>query len=124
MRIALALAAALLAGCRSTAPSGAAHAGDAPVELRGDASVEAQLEIADARLEHVPGGVQAAFVLRNKSGSKLRFEFRVQAFGRAGVPLQGGQTAWVLLELGPHEGRPVRTAALPSTTESWRLVAR
>jgi len=125
MRIALALVAALLSGCRSSGHSAdAERAGGPTVELRGEAAVEEQLEIADARLEHVPAGVEAVFVLRNRSGSKLSFEFGVQAFGRSGAALPDGRTAWVLLELGPHEERAVRTAALPAQTESWRLVAR
>jgi len=125
MRIALLLAAALLAGCRSSSHSAdAQRAGEASGELRGEPTIEAQLEIADARLEHLPAGVEAVFVLRNRSGSKLSFEFGVQAFGRSGVALPEGRTAWVLLELGPHEGRDVRTASLPAETESWRLVAR
>jgi hypothetical protein len=125
MRIALVLAAALLAGCRSSGHSAdAQRAGEAPVELRGEPAIEAQLEIADARLEHLPAGVEAVFVLRNRSGSKLHFEFGVQAFGRSGAALPDGRTAWVVLELGPHEGRDVRTATLPAETESWRLIAR
>jgi hypothetical protein len=125
MRIAVLLAAALLAGCRSGGHSeDSGHAGAAPTELRGDATLEAQLELVDARLVHVPAGVEAAFVLRNRSGSKLRFEFRVQSFARNGAPLPDGRTAWVLLDLGPHEGREIRTATLPTETESWRLVAR
>jgi hypothetical protein len=125
MRIALLLAAALFAGCRSSGHSESARrAGDPPAELRGDAALEAELEIADARLVHVPAGVEAAFVLRNRSGAKLHFEFLVQSYGRSGAALPDGRTAWVLLDLGPHEGRPVRTATLPAETESWRLVAR
>ncbi len=125
MRIALLLAAALFAGCRSAGRAeDTARAGAAPPELRGDAAIEAQLELADARLVHVPAGVEAAFVLRNRSGSKLHIEFRVQSFARNGAPLPDGRTAWVLLDLGPHEGREVRTATLPAETESWRLVAR
>ena len=125
MRIALLCAAALFAGCRSSAvaPDQSGTRG-ALTELRGDAALEAQLEIADARLARVPSGVEAEFLLRNRSGSKLSFEFLVQGFGRSGAPLSGGKTAWVLLDLGPHEGRKVRTATLPAETESWRLVAR
>ncbi len=125
MRIALVLAAALFAGCRSAGHSeSTGHSGAAPTELHGDTALEAQLEIADARLVHVPAGVEAAFVLRNRSGSKLRFEFLVQSYARNGALLPDGRTAWVLLDLGPHEGREVRTATLPAETESWRLVAR
>jgi uncharacterized protein YcfL len=124
-RLALLLFALLLAGCRSSGQAGGApRAGEAASELHGDAAVEAALEIADARLEHVPAGVEAVFVLRNRTGDKLRLEFCVQAYGRSGTPLQGGRTAWVLLDLGPHEGRDVRTATLPAQTESWRLAAR
>jgi hypothetical protein len=125
MRIALVLVAALFAGCRSSGNSGAApHAGAAPADLHGEAALEAKLELADARLERVPAGVEAAFVLRNRTGEKLHFEFCVQAFGRSGEPLSGGRTAWLLLDLGPHEGRDVRTATLPAPTESWRFAAR
>jgi hypothetical protein len=125
MRIALALAVLLCAGCRSTGHSAAEPLPDAaPGELRGDAALEAQLEIADAHLARVPAGVEAEFLLRNRTGSKQRFEFLVQAFGRSGAPLPGGKTAWVSLDLGPHEGRKIRTATLPAETESWRLVAR
>ena len=125
MRIALLLAAALFAGCRSGGQSAdAARAGHAPGELHGDSALEAELEIADARLVHVPAGVEANFVLRNRSGSKLHFEFLVQSYARDGAALPDGRTAWVLLDLGPHEGREVRTATLPAETESWRLVAR
>lgn len=125
MRIALLLVAALFAGCRSSGNSAdAPRAGSAPADLRGDPAVEQKLEIADARLERVPAGVEAVFVLRSRTGEKLRFEFCVQAFGRSGEALPAGRTAWVLLDLGPHEGRDVRTATLPAPTESWRLVAR
>lgn len=125
MKTALLCAALLAAGCRSNPASEAAgRPGAPPPELRGDAKIEAQLEIADARLERVPAGLEAAFVLRNRSGDKLEFEFRVQAYGRSGAALPDGRTAWVLLKLGPHEGRPVRTATLPPETESWRLAAR
>jgi uncharacterized protein YcfL len=125
MRTAFLLAAALFAGCRSGGQSAdAARAGHPPGELHGDSALEAQLEIADARLVHVPAGVEANFVLRNRSGSKLHFEFLVQSYARDGAALPDGRTAWVLLELGPHEGREVRTATLPAETESWRLVAR
>jgi hypothetical protein len=125
MRIALVLAAAFFAGCRSSGHSERApRAGEAALELRGETAIEEQLEIADARLEHLPAGVEAVFVLRNRSGTKLGFEFGVQAYGRSGTALPDGRTAWVLLELGPHEERAVRTATLPAETESWRLVAR
>ena len=125
MRIALLLAAALFAGCRSSGNSGdAPHANASPGDLHGEAALEAKLEIADARLERVPAGVEAVFVLRNRTGEKLHFEFCVQAFGRSGEALLAGRTAWVLLDLGPHEGRDVRTITLPAQTESWRLAAR
>jgi len=125
MRTAFLLAALLLAGCRSGGQSAdAGRSGGPQTEPRGDSALEAQLEIADARLVHVPAGVEANFVLRNRSGSKLRFEFLVQSYARDGAALPDGRTAWVLLDLGPHEGREVRTAALPANTESWRLVAR
>lgn len=125
MRTAFLLAAALFAGCRSGGQSAdAERAGGPQTETRGDPALEAQLEIADARLVHVPAGVEANFVLRNRSGSKLRFEFLVQSYARDGAALPDGRTAWVLLDLGPHEGREVRTATLPAETESWRLVAR
>lgn len=125
MRTALVFAAALFAGCRSTSsPGPAPEAGGAQAELRGDPAFESQLEIAEAHLVHVPAGVEAQFVLRNRSGSHLSLHFLVQAFARSGVPLPDGKTAWVALDLGPHEGRQVRTATLPAETESWRLVTR
>lgn len=125
MKLALVLVAALFAGCRSSGSSGdGAQGADAAADPRGDPAVEERLELADARLERGPAGVEAVFVLRNRSDEKLSFEFRVQSYGRSGAPLQGGRTAWVLLELDPREGREVRTAILPAQTESWRLVAR
>jgi hypothetical protein len=125
MKLALVLVAALFAGCRSSGSSAdGAQGADAAADPRGDPAIEERLELADARLERVPAGVEAVFVLRNRGDAKLSFEFRVQSYGRSGEPLQGGRTAWVLLDLAPHEGREVRTATLPAQTESWRLVAR
>ena len=124
MRIAILIVAALFAGCRSSGQHGGAAANASAAEPQGDAEVMQQLELADARLERVPAGVEAAFVLRNRAGEKLRLEFCVLSYGRNGAALPGGRTAWVALELGPHEAREVRTAALPAETESWRLAAR
>jgi hypothetical protein len=125
MKLVLVLAAALFAGCRSSGHSDdALRAGEVPAEPHGDAAVMSQLELTDARLVHVPAGVEAVFTLHNRTGDKLRFEFCVLSYGRSGAPLPGGRTAWVLLDLGPREGREVRTATLPAQTESWRLAAR
>jgi hypothetical protein len=125
MRIAILIVAALFAGCRSSGHSGSAgQTAGAAAEPRGDPELMEQLELADARLEHVPAGVEAAFLLRNRGGGKLRLEFCVLSYGRSGAALPGGRTAWVALDLGPHEGREVRTATLPAETESWRLAAR
>jgi hypothetical protein len=125
MRIALLIVAALFAGCRSSGHSGSPErTAGAAAEPRGDPELMAQLELADARLEHVPAGVEAAFVLRNRGGGKLHLEFCVLSYGRSGAALPGGRTAWVALDLGPHEAREVRTATLPAETESWRLAAR
>lgn len=125
MRTSILIVAALFAGCRSGGQSGGSERADAAAaEPHGDPELMAQLELADARLEHVPAGVEAAFVLRNRGGDELRLEFCVLSYGRSGAALPGGKTAWVALALGPHEEREVRTATLPAETESWRLAAR
>jgi hypothetical protein len=125
MRIAILLAAALLAGCKSSGPRADAPVpGALPAEPQGDPALMAQLELTDARLEHSTEGAAAVFTLHNRGDQNLRLEFCVLAYGRSGAVLPGGRTAWVLLELGPHAAREVRTASLPSQTESWRLAAR
>ena len=129
MKIAILLAAVLLWGClwgckSSGAGADAPGPGGVPVEPQGDPALMAQLELTDARLERAADGVAAVFTLHNRTDQELRLEFCVLAYGRSGAPLPGGRTAWVLLDLAPNAGREVRTAPLPSETESWRLAAR
>jgi hypothetical protein len=113
-----------LAGCRSGHSSGRLPPPPDPMqELRGDPSVEGDLEMLHTRPSDSSRGRVLRFDLRNKSSSALRFAWSVEWHDRAGKLLPGSARAWTLttLEAGATSAIEI-PMPFPDVTR-WRLRA-